>query len=75
MKTGQTLNVVVSGVGKSIFWSEMMLNEMTNQQLIDTLKIASENEGNIALKMLLLMAAERIQDLVDDPGIDEDFRA
>lgn len=37
-----------------------MLNEMTNQQLIETLKAASDYEENIALKMLLIMAMERI---------------
>ena len=34
---------------------------MTNQELIDTLKTASESQENIALKMLLIMAAERIE--------------
>ena len=33
---------------------------MTNQQLIETLKAASDSEENIALKMLLIMAMERI---------------
>ena len=37
-----------------------MLNDMTNQQLIETLKAASESQDNIALKMLLIMAMERI---------------
>lgn len=32
---------------------------MTNKELIDTLKKASESQNNIALKMLLIMAAER----------------
>ena len=36
---------------------------MTNKELIDTLRTASESEGNIALEMLLIMAAERIQQL------------
>ena len=36
---------------------------MTNQELIDTLKKASESQDNIALKMLLIMAAERIERL------------
>lgn len=37
---------------------------MTNADLINTLKIASGNvDGNIALAMLLLMAAERIEQL------------
>ena len=40
-----------------------MLNDMTNQQLIDTLKAASDSEENIALKMLLIMAMERITQL------------
>ena len=40
-----------------------MLNEMTNQQLIETLKTASDYEENIALKMLLIMAMERITQL------------
>jgi hypothetical protein len=35
---------------------------MTDQELIDTLKRASESVGdNIPLKFLLLMAAERIE--------------
>ena len=34
---------------------------MTNQELIDTLKKASESQDNIALKMLLIIAAERIE--------------
>lgn len=34
---------------------------MTNNELIDTLKTAAETQENIALKMLLLMAAERIE--------------
>lgn len=34
---------------------------MTNKELIDTLKKASESQNNIALKMLLIMAAERIE--------------
>lgn len=38
---------------------------MTNQELIDTLRKASATEYNIALKMLLIMAAERIQELGD----------
>lgn len=42
-----------------------MLNEMTNQQLIETLKAASDYEENIALKMLLIMAMERIKRLND----------
>ena len=36
---------------------------MTNDELIATLKAAAEAESNIALKMLLLMAAERIKEL------------
>jgi hypothetical protein len=40
-----------------------MLNEMTNQQLIETLKAASDSEENIALKMLLIIVMERITQL------------
>jgi hypothetical protein len=37
---------------------------MTNEELIKTLKIASESvNNNIALSMLLIMAAERIKEL------------
>lgn len=36
---------------------------MTNDELIATLKTAAETQDNIALKMLLLMAAERIKEL------------
>ena len=38
---------------------------MTNQELINTLRKASENQDqdNIALKMLLIMAAERMERL------------
>jgi hypothetical protein len=36
---------------------------MTNDELINTLKTAAESEENIALKMLLLLAAERIEEL------------
>jgi hypothetical protein len=37
---------------------------MTNEELINTLKIASGSVAdNIALQMLLIMAAERIQQL------------
>ena len=36
---------------------------MTNQELIDTLKKASDSQDNIALKMLLILAAERIERL------------
>ena len=35
---------------------------MSTEELINTLKIASETEDNIALKMLLLMAAERLEE-------------
>jgi len=34
---------------------------VTNEELIKTLKTASESQDNIALKMLLLIAAERIE--------------
>ena len=36
---------------------------MTDDELIATLKTAAETQDNIALKMLLLMAAERIAEL------------
>ena len=36
---------------------------MTNQELINTLRKASESEDNIALKILLIMAAERMERL------------
>jgi hypothetical protein len=36
---------------------------MTNQELISTLKKASESQDNIALQMLLIIAAERIERL------------
>jgi hypothetical protein len=36
---------------------------MNNDELIATLKTAAETQANIALKMLLLMAAERIAEL------------
>lgn len=36
---------------------------MTNDELIATLKAAAEAESNIALKMLLLLAAERIEQI------------
>jgi hypothetical protein len=36
---------------------------MTNKELVDTLKKASEIQDNIALKMLLIMASERIERL------------
>lgn len=44
---------------------------MTNDELIDTLKKAAESQDNIALKMLLMMAAERIDNLQDE--VHEDF--
>jgi hypothetical protein len=44
---------------------------MTNDELIDTLKKAAESQDNIALKMLLVMAAERIDELQDE--VREDF--
>ena len=34
---------------------------MTDQELVDTLLKASASQDNIALKMLLIMAAERIE--------------
>jgi hypothetical protein len=36
---------------------------MTNDELISTLKTAAESQANIALKMLLLLAAERIEQI------------
>ena len=36
---------------------------MNNDELISTLKTAAETQDNIALKMLLLLAAERIAEL------------
>ena len=39
---------------------------MTNEELIDTLRIASKSVNeNIALAMLLTMAAERIEELTN----------
>lgn len=48
-------------------------SEMTDTELIQTLKIASQSVGdNIALVMLLTMAAERIQALShDQSGADQ----
>ena len=37
---------------------------MTDEQLIDTLRIAAESEDNIAVKMLLGYAAERLDEMV-----------
>ena len=37
---------------------------MTDDQLIDTLCIAADEEDNIAVKMLLGYAAERLNDMV-----------
>lgn len=34
---------------------------MSNEELANTLRVAAETQDNIALKMLLLMAAERIE--------------
>ena len=34
---------------------------MTNKEIAQTLRTAAETENNIALKMLLLMAAERLE--------------
>jgi hypothetical protein len=36
---------------------------MTNQELASTLRTAAATENNIALKMLLLMAAERLTEV------------
>jgi len=36
---------------------------MTNDELIATLNAAAETQDNIALKMLLLLAAERIKQI------------
>jgi len=41
---------------------------MSNEEFIRTLKIASESQDNLALKMLLLMAAERISELSKTSG-------
>jgi hypothetical protein len=39
-----------------------MNDQLTNQELIKTLRIASESvQDNIALSMLLIIAAERIE--------------
>ena len=35
---------------------------MNDEELVRTLRIASESQDNIALKMLLLMAAKRIEE-------------
>lgn len=43
-----------------------MNNQMSSDELIDVLKKAAESQDNIALKMLLLMAAERINELCDE---------
>ena len=48
-------NVVKAMSGKS------RLFKMTDKELIDTLKKASESQDNIALKILLNIAAERIE--------------
>ena len=41
---------------------------MSNEKLIDVLRIASESQDNLALKMLLLMASERILELSKTAG-------
>ena len=42
---------------------------MNNQELVNTLRIASKSVNeNIALAMLLMMAAERIEELSDGRG-------
>lgn len=48
-------------------------NTMTNQELIHTLRKASESQDNLALQMLLIYAAERIERLARSLGekIDE----
>lgn len=39
------------------------MNTMTNEQLAHTLRMASESiENNIALKVLLIVAAERLEE-------------
>ena len=35
---------------------------MTDKELINTLRTAAQTQDNIALKMLLLMAAERLEE-------------
>jgi hypothetical protein len=47
-------------------YTEKTGHKMTNQELIDTLNTASESAGgNIALSMLLKIAADRILELDD----------
>jgi hypothetical protein len=36
-------------------------NKMTNQEIASTLRKAAETEENLALKMLLIIAAERLE--------------
>ena len=36
---------------------------MTDKELINTLRTAAQTQDNIALKMLLLMAAERLEEV------------
>ena len=43
---------------------------MSNEKLIDVLHIASESQDNLALKMLLSMAAERILELSKIAGVE-----
>ena len=52
-------NVVKAMSGKSRLFQDVF--SMTDKKLIDTLKKASESQDNIALKILLNIAAERIE--------------
>ncbi len=45
---------------------------MSDQDLIRTLRIASESQDSIALKMLLSMAADRILELSETAGDNND---
>jgi hypothetical protein len=37
---------------------------MSNKELAQTLRTAAESQDNIALKMLLIMAAERLEEVL-----------
>lgn len=41
---------------------------MTDQEIIKTLRIASESANSIPLKMLLEIAANRLQEIADTPS-------
>lgn len=53
-------NVVKAMSGKFHLFQDVF-SSMTDKELIDTLKKASESQDNIALKILLNIAAERIE--------------